>query len=280
MKPAPFTMHRPRALAEVLELLDRHRDDARLIAGGQSLVPLMNLRLASPAILIDLNRVADLAGIRQEGDDVRIGAVTRQQELLESRLVQTKVPLLAAAARHIGHLSTRCRGTVGGSLANADPASELVLAAITLGAQVTVQSAAQTRTLAAGEFIRDALTTALAPTEVVTELVIPVAPEGSRVAFREHARRAGDFAIAAAAIQLSPKEGVLRAGLGAVGPIPVTCRRVEHAFRRGRLANELEALVAADVADVDAITDLRSSASYRRKLAAFCLADCIKDVIA
>ena len=280
MKPALFEMHRPRSLAEALELPEAHGEEARLIAGGQSLVPMMNLRLASPAILIDLNRVDGLAGIRRDGDVVRIGAATRVQDLLESEIVRTHAPLLAAAAQHIAHFSIRCRGTVGGNLANADPASELVLAAIALRAQVTLHGKSGDRVLPAQAFFRDALTTAIEPTEILTELSLPTASDGSRTAFREHARRAGDFAIVAAAVQLSPREGELRAALGAVTPVPVVCRQIEDAYRAGRLAGEIDSLVATELARLDPITDIRSSASYRRKLAAVCLADCIRDVIA
>ncbi len=280
MKPAPFEMARTRDLDEALDLLERHGEDARLIAGGQSLVPLMNLRLAAPPLLIDLNGVAGLAGIRLDGGMLRIGAATRQQDLLDSAIVRAHAPLIAAAVRHTGHLATRCRGTVGGSLANADPASELVLSAITLRAQVTLRDKTGTRTLRAQEFFRDALTTALAPTEILTELAVPVAPPGTRVAVRRHARRLGDFAIASAAIQRAPGEDGLRAGLGAVAAVPFACQRIEDAYRARRLAEEIDALIAAELAAIEPIADLRSSASYRRRLAAVCLADAIRDVLA
>jgi CO/xanthine dehydrogenase FAD-binding subunit len=280
MKPCAFEMHRPRDLVEALELLERHGDEARLIAGGQSLVPMMNLRIAAPAILVDLNAVNGLSGVRGDGDVIRIGAMTRQQRLLDDELIRRHAPLLAAAARHIGHYSTRSRGTVGGSLANADPSSELALVAVTLGADLTIRSAAGTRTVAASDFFLDALSTALEPNEILTELVVPVAPERSVIAFREHARRHGDFAIASAAAQLSPKEGVLRVGLGAVGSVPVVCTRIQDAFCRGKLPAELDELIAAEIAGVEAISDVHTSADYRRKLGAVCLADCIKELIA
>jgi CO/xanthine dehydrogenase FAD-binding subunit len=279
MKPVAFEMHRPRELTEALDLLARHGENARLLAGGQSLVPMMNLRVAAPAVLIDLNRVSDLAGIRRDGDVIRIGATTRQQELLESDLIRQHAPLLAAAALHIGHYSTRSRGTVGGSLANADPSSELSLAATTLGADVTVRNAARTRVIAAQDFFLDALTTALEPGEILTELIVAVAPERSTAAFHEHARRRGDFATAAAAAQLSLDQGELRIALGAVGLVPVVCRRLQDAFRRGVLLGELEALIAAEIADVDAISDIHTSADYRRRLAAVCLVDCVRELV-
>jgi CO/xanthine dehydrogenase FAD-binding subunit len=279
VKPAAFTMHRPRDLEAALALLAQHGAEARLIAGGQSLVPMMNLRLATPSVLIDLNRIDALAGIRRDGGVLRIGGLTRQQTALESDLVQRYAPLLAAALRHVGHYATRCRGTIGGSLANADPASELVLAAITLRANVTLRSKATARTVAASEFFLDTMTTAIGADEILTEMVVPVAPEGTRVSFREHARRHGDFAIAAAAVQHSPKDNRLSVGLGAISTVPVICRRIEDGFRAENLAARLDALVGAEIAEIDCLADLRASASYRGKLAAICLADCIREVI-
>ena len=279
MKPAAFTMHRPRELDEALTLLAQHEIEARLIAGGQSLVPMMNLRLATPTVLIDLNGVDALAGIRRDADVLRIGALTRQQTALDSDLVQRHAPLLAAALRHVGHYATRCRGTIGGSLANADPASELVLAAITLRASVTLRDKGTARTVAAGEFFLDTMTTALRPDEILTEIVVPVAPEGTKVSFREHARRHGDFAIVAAAVQHSPKDNRLSVGLGAISPVPVICRRIENGFGAENMAVTFDTLVAAEIAAIDCLADLRASASYRRKLAAVCLADCLKEAI-
>ncbi|HXP76019.1 MAG TPA: FAD binding domain-containing protein [Stellaceae bacterium] len=280
MKPAAFEFHRPRDVDEALALLVRHGEAARLIAGGQSLVPMMNFRLATPNILIDLNGIDGLAFIRRDGDLVRIGAATRQQDVLESALVRTHAPLVAASIRHVGHYVTRCRGTIGGSLANADPASELVLAAITLGASLTLRGAAGTRSVAAQDFFLDTMTTALAPTEIVTDVAFPAAPEGTRVAFREHVRRHGDFAIASAAVQISPGDGRLRAGLGAVTPVPVACRRIEDAFDGDGLRADLDALVAAEIAAVEILADIRAGAGHRRRLAAVCLADCIGELLA
>jgi len=280
MKPCAFEIFRPRELAEALEILERYSDDARLIAGGQSLVPMMNLRIATPAMLIDLNAVDGLSGICRDGDFIRIGAMTRQQSLLNNDLIRRHVPLMEAAVRHIGHYSTRSRGTVGGSLANADPSSELALVAITLGANLTIRSATQTRTLTANEFFLDALQTALEPAEILTEVVVAVAPERSRVAFHEHARRHGDFATASAAAQFCSEEDTFRVGLGAVGPVPVECRRIQEAYHRGTLLKELDELVAAEIADVEAISDVHTSADYRRKLAAVCLDACVRELIA
>jgi CO/xanthine dehydrogenase FAD-binding subunit len=240
---------------------------------------MMNLRLATPSVLIDLNTIDALAGIRRDGDVLRIGACTRQQTTLESDLVHKHAPLLAAALRHVGHYATRCRGTIGGSLANADPASELVLAAMTLRASVILRDKRTTRTIAASEFFLDTMTTALGPDEILTEIVVPLAPGGTKVSFREHARRHGDFAIVAAAVQHSPKDNRLSVGLGAISTVPVVCRRIEDGFQTEDLAAALGTLIAAEIAGIDCLSDLRASASYRSKLAAVCLADCVKEVI-
>jgi len=279
VKPAAFTMHRPRDLDDALELLAQHGTEARLIAGGQSLVPMMNLRLATPSVLIDLNTVDALAGIRRDGDVLRIGACTRQQTALESDLVHRHAPLLSAALRHVGHYATRCRGTIGGSLANADPASELVLAAMTLRATVTLRNRTTVRSVAASEFFLDTMTTALNPDEILSEIVVPLAPDGTKVSFREHARRHGDFAIVAAAVQLSPKGNRLSVGLGAISTVPVVCQRIEDGFQTEDLPAALDTLITAEIAGIDCLSDLRASASYRSKLAAVCLADCVKEVI-
>jgi len=280
MKPSAFEMHRPRELGEALQLLERFGDDARLIAGGQSLVPMMNLRIATPAILIDLNAVSDLVGIRREGAFIRIGAMTRQQALLASEVVRQCAPLMTEAVRHVGHYSTRSRGTVGGSLANADPSSELALAAVTLRAKLTIRSAKQERIVEAKDFFLDALKTAVQPNEALTEIAVPVASGDTRVAFREHARRHGDFAIASAAAQLSPAHGILQVGVGAVGPVAVACRRIEGAFGQADFSAALDKLITAELSDVDVLSDVHTSANYRRKVAAVCLGDCVRELIA
>jgi CO/xanthine dehydrogenase FAD-binding subunit len=280
MKPCAFELHRPRELAEALDLLERLGDDARLIAGGQSLVPMMNLRIAAPAALVDLNSVNGLSGVRRDSDVLRIGAMTRQQCLIEDDLIRRHAALLAKAAQHIGHYSTRSRGTIGGSLANADPSSELALAAVTLGADLVVRGREGTRMIAAEEFFLDALKTALLPTEILTEIVIPIAPDGAITAFHEYARRHGDFATAAAAALLSPSQTKLRVGLGAVGPVPVLCKRIQDAFSKGELPSRLDELIDDEIADVETLSDVHTSAAYRRRLGTVCLGDCVRELIA
>jgi CO/xanthine dehydrogenase FAD-binding subunit len=282
MKPSPFELLRPERLTDVLDLLSTH-DDAKLIAGGQSLMPLMNLRMAAPAVLIDLNRVEGLAGITLEGAMLRIGAMTRQKNLFGHPLIESHAPLIAAAMPHVGHVQTRNRGMVGGSLSHADPAAELPLVMTTLRATFVIQSARGMREIAAGTFFVDALTTAIEPDEVLTEVKIPVAPGGTRVAFREYARRHGDFAIAAAAVQVSNADGAvaLRAGLGGVAPTPLACDELSAALSGGDgvTKGRLSEFVEAEIARLDPQTDLQASGDYRRTLARLALTDCLREVM-
>ncbi len=273
MKPGNFSLHRPASLDEALEVLEAHANDAKVLAGGQSLVPVMNFRLATPAVVVDLNRITDLSGIRIEDGWVRIGAMTRQKELLSDPLVGSHVPLLALAAGHIGHVQTRNRGTVGGSLAHADPSAEIPLVAATLDAEVTLRNRQGERRLRAGEFFVDVLTTALEPNELVTEIRFRPAAQGTQVAFHEFARRHGDFAIAAAAAQSAPGEGIC-AGLGGVDRTPVSCFRSLRTDRAG-----IDGVVADAVARVEPQSDTTASAAYRRKLAAAALSRCLEELV-
>jgi CO/xanthine dehydrogenase FAD-binding subunit len=195
VKPAPFDYAAPQTLDEALALIG---DDARPLAGGQSLVPMLNFRLARPARLVDLERVAGLAYI-EAGDVLRIGAMTRQAAIERSGEIAARWPLLRQAARLVGHAQIRARGTIGGSVAHADPKAELPVALAALGARFHVRSAGGARTLAAGELFRGPLMTALAADELLVEIEIPPLPAGARTAFAEHARTHGDFAIAGVA---------------------------------------------------------------------------------
>jgi CO/xanthine dehydrogenase FAD-binding subunit len=280
MKPAPFEIHQPKTVAEALELLARRGGDAKILAGGQSLVPLMNLRMAVPATLIDINRIAGLAGVRRDGDLICIGAMTRQKALLGDVLIAEHVPLLAKALAHVGHVQTRSRGTIGGSLVHADPAAEQPLVMVTLAATLTVESVRGRRTISARQFFRDALTTDLAPDEILIEIAVPVAPAGVRTAFREYARRNGDFAIAAAAVHWSPEDGTLLAALGGVATAPYFCARLACAtasLLRDR--QKRDSLVREEVEGLTPLSDLQADADYRRTLAALALADCLEEVM-
>ncbi|HSE03630.1 MAG TPA: xanthine dehydrogenase family protein subunit M [Methylomirabilota bacterium] len=291
MKPAPFEYHRPASLVETFELLDRYGEDGRLLAGGQSLVPALNLRLATPRAVIDINRIPDLDAIRVTGEGLVIGALVRQEALERSPLVRAHAPLIAAAVPHVGHAAIRARGTIGGSLALADPAAELPACAIALGATIRAARRGGARAIGADEFFRGIYATALVPGEIVTEILVPSAAPGWRWGFEELARRHGDFALAglAAGIRLAGGDAAVAARGAAegepgeyeearlvffgVGPRPVRARRAEAALV-GRRA-DAEALGAAGRAledDLDPPGDVHGSPALRRHLARVLLA--------
>jgi CO/xanthine dehydrogenase FAD-binding subunit len=235
MKPAPFEYAAPETLDDALALIG---EDSRPLAGGQSLVPMLNLRLARPARIVDLERVAGLAYIEAD-KTLRIGAMTRHAALERSAVVAERWPLLVQAVRHVGHPPIRTRGTVGGSVAHADPKAELPVALTALDALFHARSRRGTRTLTAEQLFTGPLTTALEPDELLVEIEVPPLPAGARTAFVEHSRTHGDFAIAGAAVVLAPgRESV--ALLGA-GPTPVRARhpgeleRIADPYRRALL---------------------------------------------
>ncbi|MGH7403398.1 MAG: FAD binding domain-containing protein, partial [Candidatus Rokuibacteriota bacterium] len=199
MKPARFRYARAGSLAEATALLAAAPGDTKLLAGGQSLVPMLNMRLVRPAVLVDLNGIRELAGITPTAEGgLRIGALTRHAELVASPAVIARAPLLAEAARHVGHAAIRNQGTLGGSVAHADPAAELPAALVALDARLQVTGPAGSRTIAAGEFFRGLMMTGLAPDEILTAVEVPAPAPGW--GFAEIARRAGDFALAGVAV--------------------------------------------------------------------------------
>ena len=200
MKPPPFAYECPTEVAEAVALLAAHGADARLLAGGQSLVPLLNFRLARPAVLVDLNRIAALADVSVEDGTLRIGAMARQAVVESDPAVVQGWPLLTEAIGHIAHLQIRNRGTIGGSLALNDPAAELPAAMLALNAEMKAQGPGGARSIAAEEFFVDTMTTALADDELLTAIRVPALPRGTGWSFREAARRAGDFALVAVAV--------------------------------------------------------------------------------
>ncbi len=246
MKPAEFAYQAVTTLDAALSALED--EDARPLAGGQSLIPMMNFRLAFPALLVDLNPVAELAGIEEVDGGLRIGAMTRQSALERSALVARGWPLLTDAIAHVGHTATRNRGTVGGSVAHADPAAELPVVLTALGARFRVRASAGDRVLAPGEFFTGTLSTALGPGELLVEIDVPAPPPGARMGFAEHARTHGDFALAGAAAVIAPGGHASVALLGA-GPVPVTDAAVERALRDGASPAQAAQLAAAGVAD-------------------------------
>jgi carbon-monoxide dehydrogenase medium subunit len=272
MKPPRFAYHDPGTRSEVLALLDIYADDAKILAGGQSLVPLLNLRLAQPAHLVDINRLPDLAYIREQDRGLAIGALTRHRDVERSALVRLRCPLLAEAMPFVGHAPIRSRGTIGGSLAHADPSAELPAVLLALGGHVRVESNEGSRDIPAEAFFVDALQTALTSKELLTEAWFPVAPPRSGAAFVEVSRRQGDFALVGVAAQLTLSEDatISSAHLALMG-VAATPVRVQTA--EGLLVGEQpgEALFAAvaeqAVANLNPDADVHASAAYRRHIA-------------
>ena len=219
MKPAPFAYSRPASLDEALVLLRQHGEEAKVLAGGQSLVPLLNMRLARPSVLVDLNRVPGLDGIEAADGEVRVGALVRQRALEASPLTGQRLPLVAEALPRVGHLVTRNRGTVGGSIAHADAAAELPLCLLVLGGKVVVRSTEGSREVEAGDFFVTHFTTVLAPDELVVGTVWPALRDGWGFAFEELAQRRGDYGLSMAACALRVEDGHVvdaRVGIGSV----------------------------------------------------------------
>lgn len=268
MKPAPFAYDAPRELEEALALLARHGEDAKVLAGGQSLVPLLNFRLARPARLIDVNRVAELGYLRRRDGALRIGALTRAAAVERARVVALHWPLLREAVRLVGHPQIRSRGTVGGSVAHADPAAELPAVLTALGARFHLRSARGARTLLAEELFLGFLTTALEPHELLIEIQVPPVPPRTGTAIVERARTHGDFAVggAAAILTLDQHGGCERVAivLLAAGPAPRRAAAAEASLEgRPPSVENLREAAALAAADVEAPFDRE----FRRALA-------------
>jgi CO/xanthine dehydrogenase FAD-binding subunit len=272
LKPAAFAYHRPSTVDAAVQLMREYGGNAKYLAGGQSLVPMMNMRLVQPAALIDLNAVRELAYLRETEGWLHIGALTRHQQLESDPLVRAKAPLLAEAERFVAHTAIRTRGTIGGSLAHADPAAELPLAAVVLDAVLVLKGPEGTREVPAREFFLTYLTTAKADDELITEVRVPVLAPGTGVAVEEFSRRHGDFAIVAAmaVVELDQLGRVRRArmGLGGVGGTPVRLSDQEEALRGQPATREaFQAAAEAAAAAIAPDSDLHASAEYRRALA-------------
>lgn len=270
MKPAPFEYHRPASLVEAFDLLERYGEDGRILAGGQSLVPALNMRLATPRAVIDINRLPGLDAIRLAPEGLVLGALARHEAVERSPLVREHAPLLALAMPHVGHEAIRTRGTVGGSLALADPAAELPACAVALDATIRVEGRRGRRDVPAADFFHGVYTTALEPGELVVEVVVPSAT-GWRSAFQELARRHGDFALAGLAARARVEGDALREArlvFFGVGAAPVRARGAERALA-GRRA-DADAIAAAQRAlagELDPPGDVHGSAALRRHLA-------------
>lgn len=271
MKPAPFAYADPTTVDEALALVGEFGDEAKLLAGGQSLVPMLNLRLARPGALVDLNGVAGLDHIRTDDGTLVIGAMTRQRTLENAELLDGAWALLREALHHVGHVAIRNRGTVGGSLAHADPAAELPAAVCALAARMVVRGPSGEREVPADAFFRGYFTTALGPDEMLTEIRIPPWPARSGAAFVEVARRHGDFAQigVAAAVALGDDDTVTRAGIAVAGAA------TEPVFATGVVDGILGRLPGSPLTEQPAEefargltppSDLHGSGAYRRQL--------------
>lgn len=271
MKPAPFDLVRATALDQVFEAFAAHGEDAVILAGGQSLMPTLNMRLSAPKVLIDVNAIARLDGIEETPRGIRIGALARHRDVAASDLVRQRLPLIADAVRHIGHAAIRNRGTFGGSLALADPAAELPACALVLGAQLTLAGPEGERVVHAEDFFHGMFETALAPGEILVSATFPAPAEGAVWGFAELARRHGDYAMAGLAVSGTAPGGTLEAlrmVFFGVADRPVLAPGAAEAV----LGQPLDALALDDAAaaldgDLDPMGDLHAPAAVKRHLA-------------
>jgi CO/xanthine dehydrogenase FAD-binding subunit len=271
MKPPAFDYVVADSVETAVAALAQAGSDAKIIAGGQSLVPMLNFRLLRPSTLIDINRIKELAFIRETEREVRVGALTRHHQLETSPVIVRNFPVLASAMTHVAHLAIRNRGTIGGSLSHADPAAELPMMALLLEAEIHIASATGGRVVTARDFLLDALTVDLDPDEIVTEIALPKLPPCSGWDFQEVARRHGDFALAAVAVTLTVSAGVIaraRIALTGVGPTALRVGEAEALIEGQRLEPSLIGRVIDNVrAAIEPDTDLHASSDYRRHLA-------------
>ena len=281
MKPASFRYARPDTLDGALSLLGTGGEDVKILAGGQSLVPMLNLRLLRPTVLVDLNGLVELERVAPDpGGGITIGALVRHARLTQDSLVRERAPLLAEAARHVGHGAIRNRGTLGGSLAHADPAAELPAALLALDSQMILHGPKGARSVVAAEFSRGLLTTALAPGEILTEVRVP--PHGRAWGFAEVARRSGDFALAGVAAVLDRPHGSTGPCVSArivgfgVGDRPMRFREAERVLT----TTPPDPAAAGAAVACDPPADVHASSAYRRHLAAVLTEDVVRQALA
>ncbi len=270
MKPPAFRYVAPATLDEAVALRAEHGSDSAMLAGGQSLIPLLNLRLAFPAVVIDLGRVTELVGIRSADGGLAVGAMTRQRNVERSDLARERAPMVGQAVRLIGHPAIRNRGTIGGSLAHADPAAELPAAALALGAELVARGPRGERVIPADAFFRSYLTTALEPDELLVEVRLPAV--NGRSSFQEVTRRHGDFALVGAVALVVLDGGRIRDArlvLMGVGPTPVRAAAAETVLTGAEPSEALFAEAAREaVAGLEPTSDIHATAAYRRRVAA------------
>lgn len=269
MKPPAFDYIPATSLDEALTALADGGEDAKVLAGGQSLIPMLSLRLAYPSLLIDLNRLDELTGIERTTGTLRIGSMVRHRTAERSEEVADAVPLVAAVMPFIGHTAIRSRGTIGGSISHADPAAELPAVAIALDATINARSAARgDRAIPAADFFQGYFTSALEPDEIVTSIEFPVATQGTVVGVEEVARRHGDFAMVGAVASLDTASNEARIALINVADTPVRATEAEAAYKSGA---SLDDVAAAATRDLEPSDDLHASSAYRKKVTGVCV---------
>jgi carbon-monoxide dehydrogenase medium subunit len=270
MKLPPFEYACPASAAEAVALLAAHDGEAKLLAGGQSLVPMLAFRVASPSLLVDLRKIPELRRIDIADAGVSLGAMTRWCDILDDARLRSAHPLLVAAVEHVAHYQIRNRGTVGGSLAHADPAAELPGIAVTCDARIAALGKAGTRVIAAADFFRGPLMTALQPDEIITEICLPPWPVRRRFGFAEFARRRGDFALAGAAVFYDVDDGkAANTHVGAIGVAdrPLRLPAVEHVLNGNKIDEAIIAKAeAAASASVEPADDIHAGGAYRKAL--------------
>ncbi len=270
MKPSPFDYERPVDTQAALAALAKFGDRAKVLAGGQSLLPILNLRLASPERLIDVSRLNELKYIRLAGDELRIGALTTHNTVLKSPEINTHCPIMAEAYRHVSHHSVRNRGTIGGSLCHNDPAAEMPLVVNLLDATLTARSTRGERAIAADQFFRGNFETALDPDELLTEIRVPIPTKGHGWSFQEVSQRRGDYAMVAAGAMLTIEGGVcrhVRLGFRNVGEAIFRMKAIEAEIEGNAPSAQLfSSAASAAVGAVEPTSDLHADATYRRDL--------------
>ncbi|MGC1105625.1 MAG: xanthine dehydrogenase family protein subunit M [Candidatus Acidiferrales bacterium] len=269
---APFEYQAPKTLDDALRLLGRHGDEAKILAGGHSLLPLMKLRLASPRYVIDISRLRGLDYIREDGNQIAIGALTTHAQIAASELLREKCPLLPETAAEIGDVQVRNRGTIGGSLAHADPAADYPAAILALDAELVVQSGSGKRTIFAAEFFVDLLQTQVRPGEILTEVRVPIRRPGEGTAYRKFHQPASGFAtVGAAARLITAKDGKIEdiaLGMTGVGSKAYRASAVERALRGKKAGGDAIAAACAKAAQgVEPLSDIFASSDYRRAMA-------------
>jgi carbon-monoxide dehydrogenase medium subunit len=284
MKPAPFDYVAPSSIDEACAILSEAGGGATVLAGGQTLMPLLNLRMSQPFVIVDLNKIAALKGITHTNACTRIGPMTRQCEVIESKALARDLPVLVHAVEHIGHHQTRNRGTIGGSIALGEPAAELPATAVALGASIDVRSTRGTRHISAGEFYLGPYMNALQADELVTAISFPDWPKGHITLFREVAQRPGDFALLGMVGAVCIEDGkFVRAGIAwfGMGPMPIRATAAEQMLL-GKSVDAFDAQLVADraIADTAPFDDHHASAEYRRTVGRRIFARTLREALA